>query len=111
MEINNTALVMSIKILKAFFLLQNLPATQLPEVFGMHDNTDISKELQETKLLFDSVLLTQGRSGGSGGGDSDAQLNHIAGDILSKVSLSFSLTYVLLLWLYNYILINIFAIE
>ena len=66
--------------------LQNLPAAQLPEVFGMHENTDISKELQETKLLFDSVLLTQGRSGGGGGGDTDAQLNNIAGDILAKVN-------------------------
>ncbi len=64
---------------------QSLPQSQMPEVFGMHDNTDISKELQETKLLFDSVLLTQGRSGGGGGGDSDAQLSTIAGDILSKV--------------------------
>ena len=58
----------------------------------MHENTDISKELQETKLLFDSVLLTQGRSGGGGGGDTDAQLNAISGDILSKViSLYFKL--------------------
>ena len=52
----------------------------------MHENTDISKELQETKLLFDSVLLTQGRSGGGASGDTDAQLNTISGDILSKVS-------------------------
>lgn len=51
----------------------------------MHENTDISKELQETKLLFDSVLLTQGRTGGGGSGDTDAQLNTISGDILSKV--------------------------
>ena len=25
--------------------------TQYPEVFGMHDNVDISKDLQETKLV------------------------------------------------------------
>jgi len=66
-------------------VLQSLPQSQLPEVFGMHENTDISKELQETKLLFDSVLLTQGRTGGGGSGDTDAQLNTISGDILSKV--------------------------
>ena len=58
----------------------------------MHENTDISKELQETKLLFDSVLLTQGRSGGSGAGDTDEQLQLIAGDILSKVRQSFCST-------------------
>lgn len=50
----------------------------------MHDNVDITKELQETKLLFDNVLLTQGRSEG-GGGSSDDQLYHIAEDILKKV--------------------------
>jgi len=55
----------------------------------MHDNTDISKELQETKLLFDSVLMTQGRSGGGGSGDTDDQLNGIAGDILAKVNFTF----------------------
>ncbi|XP_052285538.1 dynein axonemal heavy chain 12-like isoform X2 [Dreissena polymorpha] len=71
--------------------IRSLPQSQMPEVFGMHDNTDISKELQETKLLFDSVLLTQGRSGGGGGGDSDAQLSTIAGDILSKLPKNFDI--------------------
>lgn len=61
----------------------------MPEVFGMHDNVDISKELQETKDLFDSVLLTQGASGGGGGGKADEQLYVIAEDILQKVSCSF----------------------
>ncbi|XP_052780138.1 dynein axonemal heavy chain 12-like isoform X1 [Mya arenaria] len=65
--------------------IKSLPQSQLPEVFGMHENTDISKELQETRLLFDSVLLTQGRTGGGGGGNTDEQLNHIASDILSKL--------------------------
>ena len=52
----------------------------------MHENVDISKELQETKLLFDSVLLTQGRGGGGGGGRTDSALSEIAEDILGKVS-------------------------
>ena len=57
----------------------------MPEVFGMHENVDISRELQEVKLLFDSVLLTQGGSGGGGGGKTDEQLQNIASDVLSKV--------------------------
>lgn len=66
--------------------LQNLPSTQHPDVFGMHENVDISKDLQQTKLLFDSLILTQGggsKGGGSSGGDNS--LLDIASDILSKV--------------------------
>ena len=60
--------------------------SQHPEVFGMHDNVDISKELQETKVLFDSVLVTQSQtSGGGSGKTTEETLNEIASDILSKV--------------------------
>jgi len=68
--------------------IQNLPAVQQPEVFGMHDNISISKELQETKQLFDNLLLTQGR-GGEGGvasNQSEEQLYTIATDVLKKVN-------------------------
>ena len=60
--------------------------SQAPEVFGMDDNVDISKELQETKILFDSILLTQsGRGKGGAGKKTEDTLNEIASDILSKV--------------------------
>uniref|UniRef100_A0A670IKF9 Dynein axonemal heavy chain 12 n=1 Tax=Podarcis muralis TaxID=64176 RepID=A0A670IKF9_PODMU len=52
--------------------IKNLPFSQQPEVFGLHDNVDISKDLQQTKILFESLILTQGGShqgGSSGGGD------------------------------------------
>ena len=52
----------------------------------MHENVDISKELQETRQLFDSVLLTLGQiGGGGGGGKSDDTLYEIASGILNKV--------------------------
>lgn len=60
--------------------------SQAPEVFGMDDNVDISKELQETKVLFDSILLTQsGHSGKASGKKTEDTLNEIASDVLSKV--------------------------
>ena len=40
--------------------IKDLPVEQPPEAFGMHDNVDISKDLQETKQLFDSCLSTMG---------------------------------------------------
>uniref|UniRef100_A0A3B3UAK3 Dynein axonemal heavy chain 12 n=1 Tax=Poecilia latipinna TaxID=48699 RepID=A0A3B3UAK3_9TELE len=67
------------------FIKQNLPFSQNPEVFGMHENVDISKDLQQTKLLFDSLLLTQGggeKGGSSSGGDNT--LFDIANDILTQ---------------------------
>lgn len=69
-----------------FVVFQGLPFSQHPEVFGMHENVDISKDLQQTKVLFDSLLLTQG--GGAKGGassGSDNTLYDIANDILTKV--------------------------
>ncbi len=52
----------------------------------MHENVDISKDLQATRLLFDSILLTMG-STTIEGGDTDKKLNDIANDILSKVKI------------------------
>ena len=42
--------------------IKELPAVQLPEVFGMDDNVDISKELQETKVV---CVFWEGRGGES----------------------------------------------
>ncbi len=88
-----------------FLFLQELPVTQTPEVFGMHDNVDIAKELQETRQLFDSVLLTQSqKSSGGGGKKGDDALLEIAKDILSKVSslcITYSLTPTFLMYVFS----------
>ena len=67
--------------------IKELPMSQAPEVFGMDDNVDISKELQETRLFFDSILLTQSQKAGGGGATTEDALKEIATDILSKVIL------------------------
>jgi dynein heavy chain len=64
--------------------IKNLPLTQQPEVFGMHENVDISKDLSSTRLLFDSVLLTLG-STKAAGGDTDKKMADISNDILTKL--------------------------
>ncbi|XP_010215324.1 PREDICTED: dynein heavy chain 12, axonemal [Tinamus guttatus] len=72
--------------------IKNLPFSQQPEIFGLHENVDISKDLQQTKILFESLLLTQGggtQGGSSGGGDST--LYEIAEDILSKLPNDFDI--------------------
>jgi dynein heavy chain len=50
----------------------------------MHDNVDISKEQQQTKTLFDSVLITETKAGGSGDGGVD--IGGVSADILSKIT-------------------------
>ncbi|CAL8325422.1 unnamed protein product [Merluccius merluccius] len=77
--------------------IKKLPLIQNPEIFGMHENVDISKDLQQTKLLFDSLLLTQG-GGGKGGSSSggDNALYEIANDILTKLPDNFDIEVALL---------------
>jgi dynein heavy chain len=70
--------------------IRNLPTTQYPEVFGMHENVDISKDLQETKLLFDSILLTLG-STKSASENTDKKLMDISNGILHKLPANFNL--------------------
>uniref|UniRef100_A0A1I8JJL9 Dynein_C domain-containing protein n=1 Tax=Macrostomum lignano TaxID=282301 RepID=A0A1I8JJL9_9PLAT len=61
--------------------IKKLPAYQHPEVFGMHENVDISRELQETRAP----------AGSSKAGQSDSYLNEIATDILKKLPPNFDL--------------------
>uniref|UniRef100_A0A8C3CTF2 Dynein axonemal heavy chain 3 n=1 Tax=Cairina moschata TaxID=8855 RepID=A0A8C3CTF2_CAIMO len=59
--------------------LRSLPITTHPEVFGLHENADITKDNQETNQLFTGVLLTLPREAG---GD-------LAQDILTKLPSDF----------------------
>uniref|UniRef100_A0A8I3RUY3 Dynein axonemal heavy chain 3 n=1 Tax=Canis lupus familiaris TaxID=9615 RepID=A0A8I3RUY3_CANLF len=74
--------------------LRNLPITAHPEVFGLHENADITKDNQETNQLFQGVLLTLPRQSG-GSGKSPQEL---AQDILSKLPNDFDLEMVVNLY-------------
>jgi len=69
-----------------------LPLTQMPEVFGLHENADITKDQQETNYFNDTLLLTESASssgGSSGGKSADEILDEIAEGIFNKVPVEF----------------------
>ena len=63
-----------------------------PEVYGLHDNADITKDNQETNLLFDSILLTLPRQSSSSGGQNQSQtIDELAADILGRLNEDFNI--------------------
>ncbi|XP_031217595.1 dynein heavy chain 12, axonemal [Mastomys coucha] len=72
--------------------IKKLPFTQEPEIFGLHENVDISKDLQQTKILFESLLLTQGGAKQTGSsGSTDQVLLEITEDILTQLPIDFDI--------------------
>ncbi len=70
--------------------IRSLPMNPKPEVFGLHDNADITKDNQETNVLFNSILLTLPRQTSSGTGKSSATIiDELATDIISKLPADF----------------------
>lgn len=72
--------------------IKSLPLIQSPEIFGMHENADITKDLAETNLLISSVLLTQAQAASSGGSKSkDEILSDIASGVLTLLPKDFNI--------------------
>ncbi|XP_052058680.1 dynein axonemal heavy chain 3-like isoform X1 [Mytilus californianus] len=71
--------------------IRKLPLMPHPEVFGLHENADISKDQQETQQLFEGILLTLPRQSAGGGKSSQEIIEELASDILSKIPPDFNL--------------------
>nr|XP_060504710.1 dynein axonemal heavy chain 3 isoform X1 [Panthera onca]XP_060504711.1 dynein axonemal heavy chain 3 isoform X1 [Panthera onca] len=78
--------------------LRNLPITTHPEVFGLHENADITKDNQETNQLFQGGLLTLPRQSGGSGKSPQEVIEELAQDILSKLPKDFDLEVVVKLY-------------
>ncbi|KAH9098913.1 hypothetical protein LEN26_016540 [Aphanomyces euteiches] len=65
--------------------IDSLPMNEGPEVFGLHDNANISCAIAETNLLLESALSLQPRSSGGGGKSWDQSLAEVASDISSRI--------------------------
>ncbi|XP_071671247.1 dynein axonemal heavy chain 3 isoform X2 [Patagioenas fasciata] len=75
--------------------LRSLPITTHPEVFGLHENADITKDNHETNQLFNGVLLTLPREAGGGGKSPQETVQDLAQDILSKLPSGFDMNHIM----------------
>ena len=78
--------------------ISTLPIFPLPEAFGLHENADITKDLQNTNLMLDTLVLTGGgagggaKGGGGGGGASDEEMvAAMVDDILKRLPPNFDI--------------------
>ena len=66
-------------------IIEGLPLVAEPEIFGFHENANITKDTKETGAMFTTVLLTEGGGSGGGGSGNDEAISTTAHDILAKL--------------------------
>ncbi|OAF70778.1 Axonemal beta dynein heavy chain 3 [Intoshia linei] len=70
---------------------RDLPINQHPNIFGMHENADITKDLKETKMIFNNILLTQAKISTDGDKPPSEVVNDVVQDILSRLPKNFDI--------------------
>ncbi|XP_029639148.1 dynein heavy chain 3, axonemal-like isoform X2 [Octopus sinensis] len=65
--------------------IKGFPIITSPEVFGLHENADITKDNSETQELFNGILLTLPRVTSAAGKSSGEVIQELATDILQKL--------------------------
>ena len=68
-----------------------LPVNAAPEVFGLHENADITCAQNDTYSMFATILSLQPRAASGGGKSRDELLDEAAADILAKMPQPFNL--------------------
>ncbi|CAE7425057.1 DNAH3, partial [Symbiodinium microadriaticum] len=82
--------------------IRSLPYNEGPEVFGLHDNANISCAIAETNLLLDTALSLQPRSSGGAGKSWGETLNELAVDISSRLPGTFDVEKALIMFPVRY---------
>lgn len=71
--------------------IRQLPSITSPEVFGLNENANITKDNQETQQLFDGILLTLPRKNNDGKNKTQDIIEELANDILKKLPANYNL--------------------
>jgi dynein heavy chain len=73
------------------YIQNDLPINDLTEIFGLHDNADITSANNETKRLLGNVLSLMPRVSGGAGKSQEEQTQDLAADILKKIPNDFDI--------------------
>ena len=75
------------------FIEDKLPINDLTEVFGMHDNAEITSAINTTNILLGTALTLQPRVSGAAGKSQDQVLDEACKNILEKLPKQFDIEY------------------
>eukprot|EP00622_Pseudochattonella_farcimen_P004940 FR740460.1.p1 GENE.FR740460.1~~FR740460.1.p1 ORF type:complete len:230 (+),score=45.50 FR740460.1:31-690(+) len=70
---------------------ESFPINPEPEVFGMHDNANITCAMNEADDCFAIIMSLQPRTGGGGGVSREVQIGKIAAELESRLQSSWDL--------------------
>jgi len=71
--------------------INKIPLLQAPEVYGLHANADITKDIADTSQMLDTFMLTQSRDSSGGGETPEDVMGAVAQDILARLPANFDL--------------------
>ncbi|XP_069500104.1 dynein axonemal heavy chain 1 [Ambystoma mexicanum] len=64
--------------------IKSLPINDIPEIFGLHDNANITFAQNETSALLNAIIQLQPKATSSGGRGREEMVEEISGNILAK---------------------------
>lgn len=73
------------------YIKEEMPMTDMTEVFGLHDNADITSAINDTNNLLGTALSLMPRKAGAAGKSQEEMLQEIAKGILDKLPPNFDI--------------------
>jgi dynein heavy chain, axonemal len=71
--------------------ISQLPILSEPEAFGLHENANINKDLQEVDQLLSGLMLTQSPDASAAGKTREQLIGDVSADILGRLPANFDI--------------------